>query len=363
MAVDANGKWIDPNLAYDETDWLDLDDSSQANLTTNPSTWLAQITSDMRSAFSELKKLGINPVALLSGNVSLRSLLTNAFGIAAGAARDAALADAKNKFGQAVTDEGLVYDEVTGDAAFVVESGFPLEQSNVPNINATQDAISAAEAGAALETFKTASNVMLALKNGSAESFASSATNLIMLGNRINAIIEAKANLELDLIDNPDLDTSLGSSFVSTTSTQNVTFPSPNGDAITKALTTPKQIEKIRKAGGKVPNISTEGFSSRPTNFTEIFTSPSNSITLKRNPSVIISVTGRGEGTVAGETVTLEFPLFPSGLQSENIFIKKSDTYITSGKTVTITQNIKKYDTIIIRYRLHDNYNPNIKTA
>jgi len=361
MAVGPDGKWIDPKFAYDETDWLDLDDSSQANLTTNPSTWLAKITSDMRSAFSEIGKLGINPVALLSGNVSLRSLLTNAFGIAAGAARDAALADAKNKFGQAVTDEGLVYDEITGDAAFVVESGFPLEQSNVPNINATQDAISAAEAGAALETFKTASNVMLALKNGSAESFASSATNLIMLGNRINAINEAKENLELDLIDNPDLPTSLGSSFVSTTSTQNVTFPSPNGDAITKALTTPKQIEKIRKAGGKVPNISTKGFSSRPTNFTEIFTSPSNSITLKRNPSVIISVTGRGEGTVAGETVTLEFPLFPSGLQSENIFIKKSDTYITSGKTVTITQNIKKYDTIIIRYRLHNNYNPNIK--
>ena len=96
MAVDANGNWIDPNLAYDETDWLDLDDSSQANLTTNPSTWLAKITSDMRSAFSEIRKLGINPVALLSGNVSLRSLLTNAFGIAAGAARDAALADAKN---------------------------------------------------------------------------------------------------------------------------------------------------------------------------------------------------------------------------------------------------------------------------
>lgn len=366
MAVDANGNWIDPNLSYDETDWLDLDNSSQANLTTNPSTWLTKITSDMRSAFSEIRKLGINPVALLSGNVSLRSLLTNAFGIAAGAARDAALADARNKFEPAIVEDDDYNESWTQTEALAqqtIESGFPLDQSKIPNINATQDGISAAEAGAALETFKTASNVMLALKNGSVESFASSATNLIMLGNRINAINEAKENLELDLIDNPDLPTSLGSSFVSTTSTQNVTFPSPNGDAITKALTTPKQIEKIRKAGGKVPNISTKGFSSRPTNFTEIFTSPSNSITLKRNPSVIISVTGRGEGTVAGETVTLEFPLFPSGLQSENIFIKKSDTYITSGKTVTITQNIKKYDTIIIRYRLHNNYNPNIKTA
>tara|TARA_B110000211_G_scaffold199885_1_gene230531 strand:- start:52 stop:1119 length:1068 start_codon:yes stop_codon:yes gene_type:complete len=352
----------DPNDSYAVDIWEGVDDANQENLTRSPSEWLTKISNDMRLAFAEFSKLGITPSALFSGNISLRSLLSNAFGLASGAARDAALADARDKFGPAVTDEGLVFDEVTGDAAFAVENG-SLELSSVPNINATPDAISAAEAGAVLETFKIATPIMLALKNGSVENFASSATNLFMLGNRINAINEAKENLELDLIDNPDLDTSLGSSFVSTTSTQNVTFPSPNGDAITKALTTPKQIEKIRKAGGKVPNISTEGFSSRPTNFTEIFTSPSNSITLKRNPSVIISVTGRGEGTVAGETVILEFPLFPSGLQSENIFIKKSDTYITSGKTVTITQNIKKYDTIIIRYRLHDNYNPNIKTA
>tara|TARA_R110000851_G_scaffold316344_1_gene479374 strand:- start:33 stop:1100 length:1068 start_codon:yes stop_codon:yes gene_type:complete len=352
----------DPNDSYAVDIWEGVDDANQENLTRSPSEWLTKISNDMRLAFAEFSKLGITPSALFSGNISLRSLLSNAFGLASGAARDAALADARDKFGPAVTDEGLVFDEVTGDAAFAVENG-SLELSSVPNINATPDAISAAEAGAVLETFKIATPIMLALKNGSVENFASSATNLFMLGNRINAINEAKENLELDLIDNPDLDTSLGSSFVSTTSTQNVTFPSPNGDAITKALTTPKQIEKIRKAGGKVPNISTEGFSSRPTNFTEIFTSPSNSITLKRSPSVIISVTGRGEGTVAGETVILEFPLFPSGLQSENIFIKKSDTYITSGKTVTITQNIKKYDTIIIRYRLHDNYNPNIKTA
>ena len=202
---------------------------------------------------------------------------------------------------------------------------------------------------------------MLALKNGSAESFASSATNLIMLGNRINAINEAKENLELDLIDNPDLPTSLGSSFVSTTSTKNITFPSPKGDAITKALTTPKQIEKITNAGGATPNVFPQGNSSKPVNFTETFITPSNSITLKKIPSVITSVTGRGEGTVAGETVTLEFPLFPSGLQSENIFIKKSDTYITSGKTVTITQNMKKYDTVIIRYKFHSSYDANIK--
>ena len=351
----------DPNDSYAVDIWEGVDKANQENLTRSPSEWLTKISNDMRLAFAEISKLGITPSALFSGNISLRSLLSNAFGLASGAARDAALADARDKFGPAVTDEGLVFDAVSGDAAFAVENG-SLELSSVPNINTTQDAISAAEAGAVLETFKIATPIMLALKNGSVESFASSATNLFMLGNRINAINEAKENLELDLIDNPDLDTSLGSSFVSTTSTQNVTFPSPNGDAITKALTTPKQIEKIRKAGGKVPNISTKGFSSRPTNFTEIFTSPSNSITLKRNPSVIISVTGRGEGIVAGETVTLEFPLSPSGLQSENIFIKRSDTYITSGKTVTITQNIKKYDTIIIRYRLHDNYNPNIKT-
>jgi len=350
----------DPNDSYAVDIWEGVDDANQENLTRSPSEWLTKISNDMRLAFAEFSKLGITPSALFSGNISLRSLLSNAFGLASGAARDAALADARDKFGPAVTDEGLVFDEVTGDAAFAVENG-SLELSSVPNINATPDAISAAEAGAVLETFKIATPIMLALKNGSVENFASSATNLFMLGNRINAINEAKENLELDLIDNPDLDTSLGSSFVSTTSTKNVTFPSPNGVSIKKALTTPTQIEKIRKAGAPTPNIFPQGNSLKPVNFTETFITPSNSITLKKIPSVITSVTGRGEGTVAGETVTLEFPLSPSALQSPNIVIKKRDTFSISGKTVTISQDIKKYDTVIIRYKFHSSYDANIK--
>jgi len=350
----------DPNDSYAVDIWEGVDDANQENLTRSPSEWLTKISNDMRLAFAEFSKLGITPSALFSGNISLRSLLSNAFGLASGAARDAALADARDKFGPAVTDEGLVFDEVTGDAAFAVENG-SLELSSVPNINATPDAISAAEAGAVLETFKIATPIMLALKNGSVENFASSATNLFMLGNRINAINEAKENLELDLIDNPDLDTSLGSSFVSTTSTKNVTFPSPNGNSIKKALTTPTQIEKIRKAGAPTPNIFPQGNSLKPVNFTETFITPSNSITLKKIPSVITSVTGRGEGIVAGETVTLEFPLSPSALQSPNIVIKKRDTFSISGKTVTISQDIKKYDTVIIRYKFHSSYDANIK--
>ena len=350
----------DPNDSYAVDIWEGVDDANQENLTRSPSEWLTKISNDMRLAFAEFSKLGITPSALFSGNISLRSLLSNAFGLASGAARDAALADARDKFGPAVTDEGLVFDEVTGDAAFAVENG-SLELSSVPNINATPDAISAAEAGAVLETFKIATPIMLALKNGSVESFVPSATNLFMLGNRINAINEAKENLELDLIDNPDLDTSLGSSFVSTTSTKNVTFPSPNGNSIKKALTTPTQIEKIRKAGAPTPNIFPQGNSLKPVNFTETFITPSNSITLKKIPSVITSVTGRGEGIVAGETVTLEFPLSPSALQSPNIVIKKRDTFSISGKTVTISQDIKKYDTVIIRYKFHSSYDANIK--
>jgi len=350
----------DPNDSYAVDIWEGVDDANQENLTRSPSEWLTKISNDMRLAFAEFSKLGITPSALFSGNISLRSLLSNAFGLASGAARDAALADARDKFGPAVTDEGLVFDEVTGDAAFAVENG-SLELSSVPNINATPDAISAAEAGAVLETFKIATPIMLALKNGSVENFASSATNLFMLGNRINAINEAKENLELDLIDNPDLDTSLGSSFVSTTSTKNVTFPSPNGNSMKKALTTPTQIEIIRKAGAPTPNIFPQGNSLKPVNFTETFITPSNSITLKKIPSVITSVTGRGEGIVAGETVTLEFPLSPSALQSPNIVIKKRDTFSISGKTVTISQDIKKYDTVIIRYKFHSSYDANIK--
>ena len=156
----------DPNDSYAVDIWEGVDDANQENLTRSPSEWLTKISNDMRLAFAEFSKLGITPSALFSGNISLRSLLSNAFGLASGAARDAALADARDKFGPAVTDEGLVFDEVTGDAAFAVENG-SLELSSVPNINATPDAISAAEAGAVLETFKIATPIMLALKNGS----------------------------------------------------------------------------------------------------------------------------------------------------------------------------------------------------
>jgi len=356
MAEGPDGKWIDPNFAYDETDWLDLDDSSQANLTTNPSTWLEKITSDLRSAFSEIKKLGINPVALLSGNVSLRSLLTNAFGIAAGAARNAALADARNKFEPAIVEDDDYNESWTQTEALAqqtIESGFPLDQSKIPNINATQDAISAAEAGAALETFKTASKIMLALKNGSVESFASSATNLIMLGNRINAINEAKENYELDLIDNPDLDASLGSYYATAIEKQNVNFSSPNGSSITKALTTPKQ--SVTK------NVAPSGFSSRPVNFTEVFTG--SSITLKYTPSIVASVTGILTGTSAGETVILEKPIFPAALVSAEAEKIKNDTYTVSGKTVTVTTKAAQYSSIIVRYRTHSSYNPNAKVT
>ena len=158
----------DPNDSYAVDIWEGVDDANQENLTRSPSEWLTKISNDMRLAFAEFSKLGITPSALFSGNISLRSLLSNAFGLASGAARDAALADAKNKFEPAIIEDDDYNESWTQTEALAqqtIESGFPLDQSKIPNINATQDAISAAEAGAALETFKTASNVMLALKN------------------------------------------------------------------------------------------------------------------------------------------------------------------------------------------------------
>ena len=197
------------------------------------------------------------------------------------------------------------------------------------------------------------SKPLLAIGSPSSENFATFITNVTQ-----NTIAAAASSAkftvhELDLIDNPDLE--LGSSFVSTTSTQNVSRSSPTGNSITKKLTTPKQ--------SVTSNIAVEGFSIKPTNFTETFITPSNSITLKKIPSVITSVTGRAQGIVAGETVTLEFPLVSTGLQSSDILIKKRDIFSISGKTVTISQDIKKYDTVIIRYKFHSNYNPNVKIA
>jgi hypothetical protein len=355
MAVDANGKWINPNdtkvVAFDI--WDGVGEANKSFLVPKPTTWLAKIAADLRAAFSQFSKFGINPASLLSGNVSLRSLLNSAVGLAVGAARNAALADAKSKFESSVNDEGLVWDKVTGQAAYSSENGTSIDASGIPNIVATQDAISAAEAGAALETFKQATRVLLALKNGSVESFASSATNLIMLGNRINAINEAKENYELDLIDNPDLDASLGSYYATAIEKQNVTFSSPNGSSITKALTTPKQ--------SVTANVAPSGFSSRPVNITEIFSSYS--ITLKYTPSVIASVTGILTGTVAGETVILERPVFPAALISKGQAFKR-ETYTNSGKNIVVTQKTsEKYDSIIVRYRYHSSYNPNVKVA
>jgi len=102
----------DPNDSYAVDIWEGVDDANQENLTRSPSEWLTKISNDMRLAFAEFSKLGVNPASLFSGNISLRSLLSNAFGLASGAARDAALADARDKFGPAVTDEGLVFDAV-----------------------------------------------------------------------------------------------------------------------------------------------------------------------------------------------------------------------------------------------------------
>ena len=323
--------------------WDGVGEANKSFLVPKPTTWLAKIAADLRAAFSQFSKFGINPASLLSGNVSLRSLLNNAVGLAVGAARNAALADAKSKFESSVNDEGLVWDKVTGQAAYSSENGTSIDASGIPNIIATQDGV----------TFKQATNVLLALKNGKKEDFAKIITNAIMLGNRINAINEAKENLELDLIDNPDLDASLGSYYASAIEKQNVTFSSPNGSSITKALTTPKQ--------SVTANVAPSGFSSRPVNITEIFSSYS--ITLKYTPSVIASVTGILTGTVAGETVILERPVFPAALISKGQAFKR-ETYTNSGKNIVVTQKTsEKYDSIIVRYRYHSSYNPNVKVA
>jgi hypothetical protein len=345
MAVDANGKWINPNdtkvVAFDI--WDGVGEANKSFLVPKPTTWLAKIAADLRAAFSQFSKFGINPASLLSGNVSLRSLLNSAVGLAVGAARNAALAVAKSKFESSVNDEGLVWDEVTGQAAYSSENGTHIDASTVPNIFATQDGV----------TFKQATNVLLALKNGKKEGFAKIITNAIMLGNRINAINEAKENYELDLIDNPDLDASLGSYYATAIEKQNVNFSSPNGSSITKALTTPKQ--------SVTANVAPSGFSSRPVNITEIFSSYS--ITLKYTPSVIASVTGILTGTVAGETVILERPVFPAALISKGQAFKR-ETYTNSGKNIVVTQKTsEKYDSIIVRYRYHSSYNPNVKVA
>ncbi len=139
MATDADGNWINPNdeKLYAMGRWQGVGESNQSNLTTSPSAWLAKITSDIRSAFTELAKFGINPASLLSGNVSLRSLLSSAFGIAAGAARNAALADAKSKFETAVVEDdiyGSSWLETEELAKNTIESGQPLDQTTIPNI-------------------------------------------------------------------------------------------------------------------------------------------------------------------------------------------------------------------------------------
>ena len=93
----------------------------------------------------------------------------------------------------------------------------------------------------------------------------------------------------------------------------------------------------------------------------ELGASVSNMSLLLSDGSKISSVTGIVIEEIEGETVVSRFPLVSSGLQSKDIIKKKRDTFTSSGKNVTITQDIKKYDSIIIRYKFHSNYNPNVK--
>ena len=134
--------------------WDGVGEANKSFLVPKPTTWLAKIAADLRAAFSQFSKFGINPASLLSGNVSLRSLLSTAIGLASSAAKASALADAKSKFESSVNDEGLVWDNVTGQAAYSSENGTHIDASTVPNIFATQDGV----------TFKQATNVLLALK-------------------------------------------------------------------------------------------------------------------------------------------------------------------------------------------------------
>jgi hypothetical protein len=66
---------------------------------------------------------------------------------------------------------------------------------------------------------------------------------------------------------------------------------------------------------------------------------------------------------VAGETVILERPVFPAALISKGQAFKR-ETYTNSGKNIVVTQKTsEKYDSIIVRYRYHSSYNPNVKVA
>ena len=58
MAVDANGKWINPNdtkvVAFDI--WDGVGEANKSFLVPKPTTWLAKIAADLRAAFSQFSK-------------------------------------------------------------------------------------------------------------------------------------------------------------------------------------------------------------------------------------------------------------------------------------------------------------------
>jgi len=361
-------EWINPNDVADadiKETAASVASTTDATTKIDPSEWLARMISDAREAFAAFSKIGFNPIGLLTGNVSLRSTLSNVFKIAAGAARNAALSNAKSTWEKTVnadaaangtyidTSKGLPWQQNVAIAEAAAGDGINIDTTSIPNFNATPAAISAAEAGELLDAFKTATGVMLALKNGNIEPFANVLINSAMAAAKSEAIADAKIAYELDLIDNPDLDATLGSYYVSTPLTQKVSLSSPNGSSITQALTTPKQTVTA--------NIAGAGFSVRPVNMTEV--SLSSPITLKQTPSVVSSVTGLTSGIVDGKPVILVYPISPAALVSDVTEKITKDTYTISGKTVSVTQKLTQYSSIIVRYRTHSSYNPNVKTA
>ena len=301
--------------------------------------------SSIGSALSSLKSglRSLIPAGLALPNINLQSQLSSLVDISNLPQTASNLIQSSNlisnitgSFGKELTAAGFDLNTLISDAKSAVAAGKSLS-FDIPNFEKAADGLGDAFQKAigvklpAIDPIKEAIGIIT--ENVDLTKAAAAATNAVLT-----------TSLELPSINS--------SQFKISENFRNITF-SNIGGSITKSLTTP--LDDI------TANISPEGFSSRPVNFSQIFKNPTNVLELKRDPSKISSVTGIVIEEIEGETVVSRFPLVSSGLQSKDIIKKKRDTFTSSGKNVTITQDIKKYDSIIIRYKFHSNYNPNVK--
>ena len=334
-------------------DGLEVDASAlKATLDTD----VTALVGDIKAMIPELPSLP---------DVNLQAQLTSLSGMSIGSgAHNTLLADVTSKFGSALTAGGLSLDSLVSDAASAIAGGANL-CSAVPNFTvpaaggeATQKAVAVLQP--AVDALPEKLSTLVQNKN-----FVALKSAAETAAKKFQTEVSEAADLvpfTITGIEPPKVD--IGALTVAS-EFKSVTFPG--------GIKLPVALNNIKD---DLKNVSEKGFARRPYTASEEFKS-TGTLTLKRAPSLIVSVQGystefkdldsiskgKPERWVAGKK-----PVFipPIDLVEQGDFAEMIDLWEVNGNTITIHSKEYKWDGhpdtgVIFRisYAYFDTFDPN----